>query len=101
MKRLASIAAISLAACLAQAGAFELSDPANEMLEERSARDEEPPAPEWVVLRRPARAGDTLCTVDTGSGARSCIDQKMARKLALSQDQCAAHGLQALKIPQA
>ena len=67
------------------------------MLEERNARDEEPPAPEGVVLHMPARAGDTVCT---GSGACSCIDKKMARKLSLSQDQCAAQGLQALKIPQ-
>ena len=100
MKRFASIAALILVTVLAQAGTFELSDPANEMLEERSAQDEEPAAQEGVVLHMPARAGDTLCTVDTETGACSCIDKKMARKLSLSQGQCAAQVLQALKIQQ-
>ena len=100
MKRFTSIAALILVTVLAQAGTFELSDPANELLEERSVQNEEPSVQEGVVLHMPAQSGDTLCTVDTSSGACSCIDKKMARKLSLSQDQCAAQVLQALKILQ-
>jgi len=99
MTRFALIAALSLLAGLAQAGTFELSDPANEMMEERNA-PQEAPLNQGEVQPAPVLTGDTLCTVDTDSGACSCIDKKMARKLSLSQDQCAAQVLQALKIHQ-
>ena len=99
MKPFASIAVLVLVAALAQAGTFELSDPANEMLQEEQDRKTAQPAGD-ASAAVPLSLGDTLCTVDTSTGACSCIDKKMARKMSLSQDQCAARVLQALKLQQ-
>jgi len=57
---------------LAQAGTFELSDPANEMIEEEKQRSDEP-RQTWEF------SANMLCSVETATGDCSCIDKKKAR----------------------
>ena len=83
MQRLALIALLCLPAGLACAGTFELSDPANEMNQPPRAEDRSEPG------SGPDLAENSLCTVDTASGACSCIDKVKARKLAMTQQACA------------
>jgi hypothetical protein len=97
MKHFALIALLILAAGMAQGGTFELSDPANEMLEEK----QDPEVQQWTFGEPGTRAEglkNALCTVDTETGDCSCIDQKFAKKLALTQEECAAEVLRALKM---
>ena len=97
MKHLASIVLLCLLSCAALGGTFELSDPANEMLKE-----EQPPEKQkWsfgTSETSPAHLENALCTVDTETGACSCIDQKHAKKLALTHEECASEVLRALKV---
>lgn len=93
-----AIIVLLCAAALAQAGTFELSDPANEMLQEEEQQLDASQAARDEPAASPVKLGDSLCTVDTSSGACSCIDKKMARKMSLSQEQCAAQVLRALKL---
>ena len=98
MKYLALIALLCLAAGFGHAGTFELSDPANEMLEEK----QDPEAQQWTLGKSetsPALLENALCTVDTETGACSCIDQKHARKLTLTREECVNQVLRALQIP--
>ena len=83
MNRLALIALASALAGPAGADTFELSDPANEMNQPPRAEDRS--EPESVA----DLAENSLCTVDTASGACSCIDKVKARKLAMTQQACA------------
>lgn len=97
MKHLALITLLCLAASAAWGGTFELSDPANEMLEEEQVREEE----QWTLnLPWGSSKGlkNALCTVDTETGSCSCIDQKHAKKLALTRDECVAEVLRALQL---
>jgi cell division protein FtsL len=92
MTRLALIALLFALASLAQAGTFELSDPANEMLKEEQQSDlpSQKLNFEW--------SGNMLCSVDTSTGACSCIDKKAAKKLSMTQQECASRVLEALRV---
>ena len=96
MKHFALIALLCLAAGAAQGDTFELSDPANEMLEEK----QDPETQQWTFGESGTSAEglkNALCTVDTETGDCSCIDQKFAKKLALTREECAAEVLRALQ----
>lgn len=97
MPRLALIVSLCLLAGLACADTFELSDPANEMWEEKQPVAE--PEPRLDSGLQPAQEplGDTLCSVDTSNGACTCIDTVNARKLPLTQEACVDRVLQSLK----
>jgi len=92
MYRFALIAAFSLLAGTAGGGTFELSDPANEMLREEQQSDlpKQKLEFEWSSYM--------LCSVDTATGACSCIDKKAAKKLSMTQQECASRVLEALKL---
>jgi hypothetical protein len=92
MNRLALIALASALAGPAGADTFELSDPANEM--NQPPRAEERSEPESVT----DLAENLLCTVDTASGACSCIDKVQARKLTMTQQACADRVRRSLDI---
>jgi hypothetical protein len=97
MKHFVLIALLCLAAGTAWSGTFELSDPANEMLEEEQAREEG----QWTLSLPGSGAKglkNALCTVDTETGSCSCIDQKHAKKLALTREECVAEVLRALQL---
>jgi hypothetical protein len=97
MKHAVLIAMLCLTAGLAHGGTFELSDPANEMLKE----DHDPEAKVWTLGESEtgtAPLKNALCTVDTETGDCSCIDQKFAKKLALTREECAAEVLRALQM---
>jgi hypothetical protein len=87
LKRFALIVLAGLLAAMlggpAGADTFELSDPANEM-NERPQAEEESVSESGQEL--PEKA---VCTVDIASGACTCIDKVMARKLPLTQQECA------------
>jgi hypothetical protein len=80
MKRPALIVALWLLTGVAVASTFELSDPANEIYQEKQAPEEPEPSLE--------PSGNILCTIDTGTGECSCIDQEQAKKLTLTRDEC-------------
>ena len=93
--RLAMFALLVSLAALAQAGTFELSDPANEMLQEQKEPPEQQQfsntssqAFEWSATM--------LCSVEMSTGACTCIDKKKAKKLSMSQQECSDRVLQAL-----
>ena len=97
MKHLVLIASLCLAASFGHADTFELSDPANEILEEK----QDPEAQQRTLGESetsPARLKNALCTVDTETGACSCIDQKHARKLTLTREECVSQVLRALQV---
>jgi hypothetical protein len=97
MKHFALIALLCLAAGAAQGDTFELSDPANEVFEEKP----DPEAQHWTFDEPGTTAKglkNALCTVDTETGDCSCIDQKFAKKLALTREECAAEVLRALQM---
>lgn len=100
MKRLAVIALAGVLAGPAGADTFELSDPANEMLQPPQAEDDSEYGSGSGTGSEDARelAENSLCTVDTVSGACSCIDKVKARKLPMTQQECADQVRQALKI---
>ena len=104
MKRLAVIALAGVLAGPAGADTFELSDPANEMLQPPQAEEESEPeygaGPGTGSEDARELAENSLCTVDTVSGACSCIDKVKARKLSMTQQECAGQVRQALKIHQ-
>lgn len=83
MSRFALIALAVLLAGPAGADTFELSDPANEMNERPRSNKESGTEPGRKLPEV------SLCTVDTASGACSCIDKVMARKLPMTQQECA------------
>ena len=87
MKRFALIVLAGLLAAMpgspAVADTFELSDPANEM-DERPQAEEEPDSESGQEMPKKA-----VCTVDVASGACTCIDRVMARKLPMTQQECA------------
>jgi hypothetical protein len=91
------IAMLCLTAGLAHGDTFELSDPANEILEEK----QDPEAQVWTLGESDTSTAplkNALCTVDTETGDCSCIDQKFAKKLALTREECAAEVLRALNL---
>ncbi|MCW8873877.1 MAG: hypothetical protein OQK01_14790 [Xanthomonadales bacterium] len=90
MKRLAMIVSLCLLAGLASAGTFELADPAADMLKEPEARAESEP-----VQAPPL--DNVLCTVDTATGACTCIDTEKARKLSMTRKECVDRVMQSLK----
>jgi hypothetical protein len=91
MKRIALITLLFPLTSLAQAGSFELSDPANEMIEEEKQRRDEP-RQTWGF------SANLLCSVETATGDCSCIDKKKAKKLSMTQQECADRVLQALQL---
>jgi len=97
MQRLALIALLCLPAGLACAGTFELSDPANEMYEDQQAKGEweEPP---YEPEPRPAVSDNTLCSVDMATGACTCIDKELAKKLSMTHEECVDRVMQSLKV---
>jgi hypothetical protein len=97
MKYLALIALLWLTAGLGHADTFELSDPANEMLKEEQVA-EEVPSTFGASKTSAGQLKNALCTVDTETGACSCIDQKQAKKLALTREECVSQVLRALQI---
>lgn len=107
MTRLAWFASFCLLAGPVSAGTFEISDPANEMYEEQQAQaqaqaqaqiQDQPEGGAGAILPpRQEESGNILCTVDTATGACSCIDEEMAKKLSMTQQDCVDHVLQALE----
>jgi len=97
MYRFVLIAAFSLLAGTANGGTFELSDPANEMMREEQPSDEPRQKVKWSgnTLQW---SGNILCSVDTATGACSCIDKKAAKKLSMTQEECASRVLEALRV---
>jgi len=98
MKHAVLIAMLCLTVGLAYGGTFELSDPANEMMKE----DHDPEAQVWTLGESGAGTAplkNALCTVDTETGDCSCIDQKHAKKLSLTHEECVSEVLRALRIP--
>jgi hypothetical protein len=91
MTRLALMVLLSLVAGLAAADTFELADPAADMLKEPEVQTGSEP-----VLRPPM--DNVLCTVDTTTGACSCIDTEKARKLTMTREECVDRVMQSLKI---
>ena len=101
---------LCLLAGLAQAGTFELSDPAADMQKEWAERDqraaamageeapEATPAPESVPAPATVRDRNVLCTVDLETGSCTCIDTKAATQLPLTREECAARISQSLQI---
>ena len=97
MQRFALIALLCLSAGLARAGTFELSDPANEMYEEQQAKGEWQEAP-YEAEPRPAVSDNTLCSVDMATGACTCIDKELAKKLSMTREECVARVMESLNI---
>ena len=95
MIRYALIALLGLMAGTTSGNTFELSDPANEMVQEEQAREQQPPA-QNPPATKPTISGDVLCSVDTDSGDCSCIDRDKAKKLSIAQEDCAALVLKSL-----
>jgi len=95
MTRLALFALLVSLTALAHAGTFELSDPANEMLQEQN----EPPEKQHFASE-PNQvfewSATMICSVEMSNGACTCIDKKKAKKLSMSQQECADRVLQAL-----
>jgi hypothetical protein len=108
MKRLTFIVALFLLAGLAQAGTFELSDPATEMREDQQAMGEQVEADKLASEYRAAEEAadepaafqvpeeNILCTVDAASGACTCIDKEAAKQLSLTRDECVARVMKSL-----
>jgi len=108
MNRLTLVVALCLLAGLAEAGTFELSDPAAEMREDQKTMGEQVEADELAAeypaakatvaapAAAPVPAENILCTVDTSSGACTCIDTVAARQLSLTRDECVARIRQTL-----
>ena len=96
MKRLALIALTSVLAAPAGADTFELSDPANEAIQPPPAEEET----ESVSGEGPGQefAQNSMCTVDTASGACSCIDKVKAQRLSMTQEECAERVRQSLNM---
>jgi hypothetical protein len=72
---------------------FELADPANQILEEQHEETEliNEEAEEDVLMWELGELADPmLCTVDTKSGECWCMDQKTARRVPMTQGECAA-----------
>ena len=97
MPRLALITLLCLSAGLACAGTFELSDPANEMLEDQQAMEEWEPE-QCEPEPRPAGSDNTLCSVDTATGACTCIDKKLAKKLLMTREECVERVMESLQV---
>ena len=95
MKRLVLLFALCLPAALASGDTFELSDPANEILEEKLA-DEERLKNEAEVEHAPVE--NALCTVDVTTGDCSCIDKEKAKQLSMTRGACVDLVLRALDI---
>ena len=95
MNRFALIALLVLLAGTAWGNTFELSDPANEMLQEKQVREEQQPVEDRPAAK-PEISGDVLCSVYLDTGDCSCIDRDQARKLSITQEDCADRVLQSL-----
>lgn len=85
---------ICVLAGTATGSTFELKDPANEIFEEQNAPPQEQPA-QVQPTKQPVR-GSMHCTIDIESGECFCIGKKSARRLPLSQQECAEQVRQAL-----
>ena len=99
MQRLAlTILPCLLASVAAASGSFELKDPAAEVYAERNEPVQEPESlPQPQSPPQPQAQGGMHCTVDIDSGECFCIGKASAKKLALSQQDCAAQIRQALE----
>lgn len=89
MQRFALTALLCLLAGAAFAGTFELTDPAAEIYKEQNAPPEPPPEP------RPNQ--NMRCSVDLDTGECFCIEKASAKKVPMSQSDCAAKVHDALK----
>ncbi len=98
MKRLAIIVSLCLLPGLASAGTFELADPAADMLKAQEEQEEQEEQFESQVWQAPVDS--VLCTVDTATGACSCIDTEQAKKLAMTREECVDRVMQSLKNQQ-
>lgn len=96
MNRFATMLALCLLAGQAWSGTFELSDPAAEMYKEQQAQEQAQPQEESP--NRETSQESVLCTVDTTSGACSCIDQVSARTLPLTREECVARVRKSLEL---
>ena len=94
MKRLAMIISLCLLPVLAGADTFELADPAADMLKAQEEQEEQEEQFEPQVWQTPVDG--VLCTVDTATGACTCIDTKMARKLSMTREECVDRVMQSL-----
>jgi hypothetical protein len=97
MKHAVMIAMLCMTVGLAHADTFELSDPANEVMKEV----QDPEAQVWTLGESAAGIAplkNALCTVDTETGDCSCIDQKHAKKLSLTREECVSEVLRALRV---
>jgi hypothetical protein len=94
MHRIVSTTLLCLLAVTASATTFELKDPAAEIYEEQNAPPQEGPT-QVQAMKQPGRGG-MHCTIDVDSGECFCIGKKSARRLPLSQQECAEQVRQAL-----
>ena len=97
MQRVVLIVLLCLPAGLACADTFELSDPANQMLKDQQAMEDWEPE-QYEPEPRPAGSDNTLCSVDTASGACTCIDKKLAKKLLMTREECVERVMESLKV---
>ena len=75
---------LTCSAGVAWAGTFELSDPATQFFEETEEQAEVEEAEE------PAYSDELRCTVDTGTGACSCVDKADGLMVEMQAGECEA-----------
>ena len=75
---------LAFSACVAWAGTFELSDPATQFFEETEEQ------PELEAEEEPAYSEELRCTVDTGTGACTCVDKADDLMVEMQAGECEA-----------
>ena len=101
MMRFALMGLLCLLAGTAGADTFELADPAADMLKAQEVKEaqeaEEAQEEQFEPEVWQAPANNVLCTVDTETGACSCIDAEKAKRLTMTREECVERVLKSLK----